>query len=157
MNYVTVKGKGVYVGDTLTLFNTHPDWWGEGDEKIFVDREPFPSHFGTGTEDYYGYAWCRPQPFSRPFHSQPSGAGNKTVGVTTNNRYRMLDAIPFEQAIRVDMELWHPFRAKVNYAPAAFWYARPRGDLQREAGARGGAPPRGPEEGRCDGRIMLRR
>ena len=35
-------------------------WWGEGDEKVFVDGEKFPSHFGTGTEDYYGYAWCWP-------------------------------------------------------------------------------------------------
>ena len=38
-------------------------WWGEGDEKIYVDGEKFPSHFGTGTEDYYGYAWCSPEKF----------------------------------------------------------------------------------------------
>jgi len=125
INYNTVHGQGVYVGDTLTVFNSHPDWWGEGDEKIRVDGESFPSHFGTGTEDYYGYAWCRPQVFSFPFHSQPNGSGNKTVGTSTNNRYRTLDAIPFKQSIQVDMELWHPFHAPMNYAPATFWYARP--------------------------------
>jgi hypothetical protein len=125
INYNTVHGKGVYVGDTLTVFNTHPDWWGEGDEKIWVDDEPFPSHFGTGTEDYYGYAWCRPQPFSFPYHSQPNGSGNKAIGTSTNNRYRVLDAIPFKERIQVDMELWHPFDAPMNYAPATFWYARP--------------------------------
>ena len=129
VNYVTVRGEGVYVGDSLTIFNTHPDWWGEGDEKIFVDGEPFPSHFGTGTEDYYGYAWCRPQPFSRPHHSQPIGAGNKTVGTSTNNRVRTLDAIPFTTSIQVDMELWHPFDAPVNYAPATFFYARPGAEV----------------------------
>jgi hypothetical protein len=32
-------------------------WWGEGDEKIWVDGEAFPSIFGTGTEDYYAYSW----------------------------------------------------------------------------------------------------
>lgn len=32
-------------------------WWGEGDEKFFVDGEKFPSSFGTGSEDYIGYAW----------------------------------------------------------------------------------------------------
>ena len=63
INYVNLKGKGVYVGDCLTLFNTVYAWWGEGDEKIYVDGERFPSHFGTGTEDYYGYAWCRPEKF----------------------------------------------------------------------------------------------
>lgn len=128
INYVTVKGSGVYVGDSLTIFNTYSNWWGEGDEKIYVDGEVFPSHFGTGTEDYYGYAWCRPQSFSRPFHSQPYGHGNKRAGTSTNNRYRSLDTIPFNTSLSVNMEMWHPFcqnGAMMNYAPATFWYARP--------------------------------
>jgi hypothetical protein len=36
-NYVTIQGKGVYMGDTLALFNPVKDWWGEGDEHIWVD------------------------------------------------------------------------------------------------------------------------
>src|SRR5690606_12537788 len=67
LNYVDLKGQGVYVGDALTIFNTADAWWGEGDEKIFVDGEDFPSFIGTGTEDYYGYAWCRPEKFTHPF------------------------------------------------------------------------------------------
>jgi hypothetical protein len=59
INYVELKGKGVYVGDAITLFNTAYAWWGEGDEKIYVNGETFPSSIGTGSEDYYGYAWCR--------------------------------------------------------------------------------------------------
>jgi phage protein U len=46
------KGRRVYVGDTLTIMNPEEQWWGEGDEKIWVDGEDFPSLFGTGTEDY---------------------------------------------------------------------------------------------------------
>ena len=38
VNYVQVQGQGVYVGDTLTLFNGADAWWGEGDEKIFVTQ-----------------------------------------------------------------------------------------------------------------------
>lgn len=57
-NLVTIAGRGVYVGDTLALFNPIATWYGEGDEKIWVDGESFPSHVGTGTEDYYGY--CHP-------------------------------------------------------------------------------------------------
>lgn len=125
VNYVTVRGQGVYVGDTLAVFNGTDAWWGEGDEKIFVDGESFPSHVGTGTEDYYGYAWCRPEFFSSPFHAQPSGAGNFTPGLSVNSRYRALDAIPFERSIQFDMELWHWRNTTVNFAPAAFWYARP--------------------------------
>jgi hypothetical protein len=125
VNYVTVEGRGVYVGDSLSVFNTANAWWGEGDEKVWVDGETFPSHFGTGTEDYYGYAWCRPEEFAAPLHGQPTGAGNFTPGLSVNNRYRSLDAIPFHERLQFDMELWHWATTKVNYAPATFWYARP--------------------------------
>ena len=45
-------------------------WWGEGDQKIFVDGESFPSTFGTGTEDDYGYAYGSNRPFAGPYHAQ---------------------------------------------------------------------------------------
>lgn len=129
-NFVTIKGKGRYVADGLTVYNYFPDdtginWWGEGDEKIFVDGEAFPSHFGTGSEDYYSYAYCRPQPFSYPSISQPIGDGNKTPGLTVNNRYRLLDDIPFEKSLAFYMEIWHPYYASMDYAPTTFWYAFP--------------------------------
>ncbi|HET6327795.1 MAG TPA: DUF2961 domain-containing protein, partial [Planctomycetaceae bacterium] len=44
--YCDIKGKGVFVGDMLSLVNPVRAWWGEGDEKIFVDGETFPSWFG---------------------------------------------------------------------------------------------------------------
>lgn len=125
LNWVTVKGQGTYVGDVLTLFNTANSWWGEGDEKIYVDGEVFPSHIGTGTEDYFGYAWCKPNFFQSAFHAQPSGEGNLVPGFTVNCRYRALDAIPFAKSIQFDMELWHWARTKMSYAPTTFWYARP--------------------------------
>ncbi|MEQ1935876.1 MAG: DUF2961 domain-containing protein, partial [Fimbriimonadaceae bacterium] len=59
-NFVDIQGKGVYVGDAWTVVNMKQDsWWGEGDEKIYIDGDwdrGFPTHFGTGTEDYYGWA-----------------------------------------------------------------------------------------------------
>ncbi|NLS90646.1 MAG: DUF2961 domain-containing protein [Planctomycetaceae bacterium] len=125
VNYVTVKGEGKIVGDTLTLFNGTAAWWGEGDEKIFIDGEKFPSHIGTGTEDYYGYAWCRPEYFQSPFHAQPCGQGNKAGGFSVNSRYRNLDALPFTKSIQFDMELWHWRNTNMNFAPAVFWYGRP--------------------------------
>ncbi len=125
MNFVTVQGKGVYVGDSLVIFNGTDSWWGEGDEKIYVDGETFPSHVGTGTEDYYGYAWCRSEAFSSPFHAQPEGGGNMQPGYSVNSRYRALDAIPFTKSIKFDMELWHWGVTKVDYSPTTIWYAKP--------------------------------
>lgn len=128
INFVELEGKGVYVGDAITVFNTVYAWWGEGDEKIFVDGEDFPSSIGTGTEDYYGYAWCRPEKFANhPFIAQPDGSGNFWPGYTVNIRYRGLDAIPFRDSLRVDMEMWHWAHAVINYAPVTFWYVLPGG------------------------------
>ncbi|GAB3655816.1 hypothetical protein GCM10028791_27270 [Echinicola sediminis] len=123
LNYIHIKGKGKHVGDVLTLFNNSYYWWGEGDEKIYVDGTAFPSHFGTGTEDYFGYAWCSVVDFESPFHAQPSGDGNRSPGMTVNSRWRMLDVTPFDESYRFDMELWHwDNHTTMDYAPTVFWY-----------------------------------
>ncbi|MDR1789038.1 MAG: DUF2961 domain-containing protein [Opitutaceae bacterium] len=128
LNFADLRGKGVYAGDALALFNTTDKWWGEGDEKIYVDGEKFPSHIGTGTEDYYGYAWSRPEPFTgHPFIAQPFGDGAKSAALAVNSRYRALDAIPFNQSLRFDMELWHWSDTRVHFAPTAFFYMLPGG------------------------------
>ena len=121
-NYVKIKGRGVFVGDVLSVLNRNPAWWGEGDEKIYVDGETFPSHFGTGTEDYYGYAWCTPKFFESPFHFQPRAEGPNNYGNTTNGRVRLLDGIPFTKDFRFDMEVWHWAKTKIDYAATTFWY-----------------------------------
>ena len=108
--YCDLKGKGVFVGDMLSLMNPVAAWWGEGDEKIFVDGETFPSWFGTGSEDYYGYAWSNPEPFQHPYHNQTRCDGTGTggnLGRTSVNRFHILDDIPFEKSFRFDMEFWH--------------------------------------------------
>jgi len=125
LNFIDIKGKGLYVGDQVTLFNNTYEWWGEGDEKIFVDGEAFPSSFGTGSEDYYGYSFGRQEPFSHPFLSQPVGIGNMSWGPTVNMRHRSLDAIPFSSSISSNIELWHWASIRMNYALTTFYYIMP--------------------------------
>ncbi len=68
----------------LLSFLPEGGWWGEGDEKIYIDendlKRKFPSHFGTGTEDYYGWAGgvvpTGKDVFSMPFGSNVR-IGNK--------------------------------------------------------------------------------
>src|SRR5262245_49851616 len=134
-NYLEAAGQGVYVGDSLSVANPVEAWWGEGDEKISVDGEKFPSHFGTGTEDYYGYAWCCNVPFQRPFHAQSRCDGEKTNnnwGVSTVTRVRSLDAVPFTTSLKFDMEVWHWKECDVGYAATTFWYARPGAAANRK-------------------------
>jgi len=109
-------------------------WWGEGDEKIHVDGESFPSHFGTGTEGYFGYAWGSATRFDAPFHAQPIGGANKGVGHTTNTRARMLDRIPFTRSLKMNMELLHwQSNTTVDYATATYWYALDRAEGNGQA------------------------
>lgn len=125
-NYLTAKGKGVFAGVSFSIDNPVKDWWGEGDEKIYVDGENFPSHFGTGTEDYYGYAWCWPGLFTHAYHSQSRCDGPGNYGRTSVNRFDVADRIPFTRSFKFDMELWHwNEKSKVNLAVVAYWYARP--------------------------------
>ena len=128
VNYVKLEGKGVLVGNGVTLFNTTDAWWGEGDEKIFIDGESFPSHIGTGTEDFYGYAWSNPNKFDHPFIAQPDGSGAMEPGYVVNLRYRALDAIPFNQSLKFDMEIWHQAETVINHAPISYWYIVPGGN-----------------------------
>ena len=134
-NYLDAQGQGRYVGDTLTIFNPSKEWYGEGDERIYLDGAAFPANIGTGTEDYYGYAWGMADFFSSPFLSMPrrevADHGN-WQGYTTTSRVRPLDSIPFRTALKLDMEIWHWAKCKVDYAVGTFWYARPGAKHNRE-------------------------
>ena len=120
------KGQGRFVGTSLLIKNPSRIWWGEGDEKFFVDGETFPSTFGTGTEDYFGYAWCCPEPFQSAFHAQVQCDGPGNYGFTALHRTHVLDSVPFQSAFRFDLEVWHWIEtAKVDYATVAYWYGAP--------------------------------
>jgi hypothetical protein len=125
LRMISIEGQGLYAGDVFGFRNPNDKWWGEGDEKIYVDGESFPSFFGTGTEDYYGYAWSTGEVFFRPFHAQTRAGGPGFSGTFSMNRFRTLDAIPFEKSLRFDMELWHWGQTSVTWSALVYYYARP--------------------------------
>jgi hypothetical protein len=147
-NYVTLKGRGVYVGDTLTIMNPVAKWWGEGDEKIWIDGEDFPSIFGTGTEDYYAYSWggVSTDFYEHPFHAQVrchkynklnrktlSGERN-THGYSTETRTRVLDTMPFGSSLQLDMGVWSWTDCEMGYGVGAYWYSPCTRHSGRQAG-----------------------
>jgi hypothetical protein len=133
-----IEGQGWQVGTVLDVENPPgAAWWGEGDEKIYVDGEAFPSLFGTGTEDYFGYAWSTPERFEHPYHAQTAAAGTGFSGLWSMNRFHVLDPIPFSRALRFDLELWHWTDTTVALDATVYWYARPGGrdDLHSSTGS----------------------
>jgi len=125
LRFLTVNGRaGRLVGCGVFVRNPAPMWWGEGDEKIFVDGEKTPSYIGTGSEDHFGYAWGCPDAFSHPFLAQPDGSGALRPGVVVNLRHRVLDAVEFRKSIVFDMELWHWRDCLVDYDAWCWYYAK---------------------------------
>ncbi len=103
-------------------------WWGEGDEKFFVDGEVFPSAFGTGSEDYAGYAWAAEPPFptfDSAYACQPFVAldGN---GHTSVNRFHVCDDVAFHTRFEGYVEKYKGNRWGDGnvclYAAVAYWY-----------------------------------
>ncbi len=119
------KGRGRYCGVMLHVWNPRGGWWGEGDEKFFVDGEKFPSTFGTGSEDFFGYAWCDPHLFQKPYHAQTMTQMNK--GHQSVLRWNICDNVPFETSFEGCIEKYDHPGPGVRYANTVYWYLSPDG------------------------------
>ena len=130
------KGKGHYVGTVLAVRSRSPSWFGEGDEKIFIDGEKEPSIWGTGTEDYFLSAWGL-KTVSTPYFGTPHFDGWGLVGGRTSAyRWHVADPIVFQKGIRMTIEHFgwispdeNPQNKSMSwnerqddYSSVAFWY-----------------------------------
>jgi len=130
------RGKGHYVGTVLAVRTRSPAWFGEGDEKIYVDGEAQPSIWGTGTEDYFLSAWGLKRT-STPYFGVPHFDQWGIVGGHTSAyRWHLADPIVFNTGLKVTFEHWgwispdeNPERKSMSwnereddYASVAFWY-----------------------------------
>jgi len=129
-------GKGHYVGTVLAVRTRSPAWFGEGDEKIYIDGEAKASIWGTGTEDYFLSAWGLKRT-STPYFGVPYfDQGGIVGGHTSAYRWHLNDPIVFRKGIRVTLEHFGWISPDENpefkssswnereddYASVAFWY-----------------------------------
>lgn len=141
------KGKGHYVGTVLAVRSRSPMWFGEGDEKIYIDEEAKPSLWGTGTEDYFLSAWGL-QTTSTPYSGTPYFDQWGIVGGHTSAyRWHISDPIVFQKGIKVTMEHFGWISADENpegktnswnereddYSSVAFWYQTGRSTFDERA------------------------
>ena len=130
--YLMAMGQGRIVGAATYVYNpsnvpsSWGNWWGEGDEKIFVDDDLFPSFFGTGSEDYYNYSWSSARIFSYPYCGQTRNDGPGNRGYVANFRWHIVDDIPFYRNIAFYMELLHHgVVPRTSYGRIVYYYALP--------------------------------
>jgi len=130
------KGKGHYVGTVLSVRTRSPMWFGEGDERIYLDGEEQPSIQGTGTEDYFLAAWGLKKNSTPYFGTPVFDQWGIVGGHTSAYRWHVNDPIVFEKGIKVTIEHFgwispdeNP-EGKTNswnereddYSSVAFWY-----------------------------------
>jgi hypothetical protein len=124
-NYVFLEatGRGHFVGVTQAVLQNQDQWFGEGDDMIFIDGDTAPTINGTGTEDYYNGAWG----FGSPFAYQHNGAPfmvdqDRIGGRLCLYRWHTESPITFEKSIRVTIEHGHANHRADNFYSTAFWY-----------------------------------
>lgn len=119
---IGIKGKGVFIGDALAVYNHSHKWYGEGDQKYWVDGETFPSEFGTGTEDYYNTSWAPVVLYQTPFANAPRADNPDSYGYNTFTRTRNLDAVPFTKSFIYTLETLGWENNSSDFAPTTYWY-----------------------------------
>lgn len=137
-DYVVLEtqGKGHYVGTVLSVRTRSPSWFGEGDEKIYIDGEPEPSIWGTGTEDYFLSAWGLKRTSTPCFGVSYFDQWGIVGGHTSAYRWHLQDPLVFNTAIKVTFEHFgwispdenpegktHSWNEREDdYSSVAFWY-----------------------------------
>ena len=97
------EGEGQYVGTVFSSQNNLASWFGEADDRIYVDGEQVPSIVGTGTEDYFNDAWNLRLTSHRRVGTticEPKGEERRI----TAYRWHIDDPIPFKTSLKVEIE-----------------------------------------------------
>jgi hypothetical protein len=120
-SFLETAGRGHFVGVSMPIDHPLDGWWGEGDEKVWVDDDDFPPYIGTGSEDYFGDAWGI-RYLSGPSYGASSMKGHRTC----NYRWHFVDIIPFTKRMRMTIENYGPNgqgpRGQYEFSSTAFWY-----------------------------------
>ena len=131
--FLECRGKGRFVGMALCIDDAWRSWWGEGDEKIWVDDDVFPSHFGTGSEDFFGDAWGI-RTLQETFYACSFIEHNRDHAWTCCYRWMVPDDVPFHKQFRATIENYpeNIWGAKAvswdeDYVSVAYWYQMPGG------------------------------
>ena len=115
------KGQGRYCGMMLQVTNPHGIWWGEGDDKFFVDNEKYPSIAGTGLDSYFG-TWGNGY-FSESFHAHTiTDRSMVQKEYESLNRWHIADNVPFQKSLEISIGKMFSKSDSVSFASTVFWY-----------------------------------
>jgi len=116
-------GPGRIVGTVLGVDSRSDVWWGEGDHLIWLDDASRPAWHGTGTEDYFGFAWCSQGIFHHPFRGQTYIAGSQSHRIAHMHRYHILDQLIFQRWGKFQFEAWGLGKGDMDWTSSILWYS----------------------------------
>jgi Protein of unknown function (DUF2961) len=136
-NYVMfeAEGPGHYVGVTQSILQNQGDWWGEGDDMMFIDDDQTPHILGTGSEDYYLGAWCYGNCGLNPFGSthptfafqrygNPVNGGDNRGAGWSVYRFHTDSPVPFQRHFKMTIEHGHANHRSDNFYTVGYWYQK---------------------------------
>ena len=97
------EGRGQYVGTVLSAKCRTPGWFGEGDDRFYIDGDTEPTLRGTGTEDYFCDAWGFRE-FNRPYYGVVIFGGYEVGSLVSVYRWHVTDPIHFKKSLRFEIE-----------------------------------------------------
>jgi hypothetical protein len=119
-NVLDARGPGLLVGVVQTVTGPRSRRYVEGDESIVADGTLL---HGTGTEDFFEAGWTFLHgPFSLPLTGNPLHRIAGHSDVTGAYRWRLGDAIPFQDRLRFTWEHGDRNRVAAAYSTVALWY-----------------------------------
>lgn len=124
-NYVLLdaEGHGNLAGIFLNIDNTMGNWYGEGDDMIFVDGERWPpSYHGTGSEEIFGGGAVPTDEYAGPYTGFHLIGNLDFSGKVSMYRFYVNDPVRFRESIRMTLEHGHANNIANDYSSTAFWY-----------------------------------
>ncbi len=97
------RGEGHYVGTVFSLQSSFGSWFGESDDRFYIDGEEEPSIVGTGTEDYFNDAWNL-RLFTHPYVGVTIKEPNAEDCRFTAYRWHIPAPVTFTRALKVEIE-----------------------------------------------------
>jgi len=124
-NYVILdaEGHGNLAGIFLNIDNTMGNWYGEGDDMIFIDGEDWPpSYHGTGSEEIFGGGACPTAEYAGPYTGYHLIGNLDFTGKVSMYRFYINDPVRFQKSMRMTVEHGHANNISNDYSSTAFWY-----------------------------------
>jgi Protein of unknown function (DUF2961) len=126
-NYVffETQGSGQAMGVALGVVQNADNWFGEGDEMIFIDDDSKPAITGTGTEDYFCGAWDFgvTNPFANLYNGAPFiAAGERAGGRYCLYRWHADNPIAFQRSLKFTIEHGHANDRADCFYSVGYWY-----------------------------------